>query len=327
MNGCIIHGWSIFTPASLDSQIAGVLAGFTFSGIVFLFGRPGPKNTQALGLFCAAFVALGFDSQLFGTVSGGTPDPFCARVWGEEMTAAGMLAVGAMAIITGTSWLLASHLKDESEKSDEPEESPVGPVVNLNRMVPIMAYGVGVAATLLLAVTTYDYLAVVYPKHTPAVIAWSALTTPILVGAASGALAVWRAIRTRGKDDTANAGMSTTAVRFAAYGILVYAVVGPLFTGVVREFGASWWMPPSVTVVIPTIGAGLVFPAILMVALIQAVSPISSGRTGKPRDSALSEPTPTGPPTSNGTPIPTGTPTAAPSASQTSGPTTAAGSA
>jgi hypothetical protein len=290
MNECIIHGWSIFPSASMDSQLAGVLAGFTFTGIVFLFGRPGPKNTQALGLFCAAFVALGFDSHLFGVISGGTPDPFCARVWSQEMTAAGMLAVGAMAIITGISWLLASHLKDEPEVSDALKAGPVGPVVNLNRMVPIMAYGVGVAATLLLAVTTYDYIAVIFPKHTPAVIGWLALVTPLLVGTASGLIAVWRACRARTKENVTKVGMSTTAVRFAAYGILVYAVAGPVFTGVIGEFRASWWLQPSVAVVSPTIGTGLAFPAVLMIALIQAVSPLSTERAEEPRDSVLSEP-------------------------------------
>src|SRR5262245_6476686 len=96
MNGCPTHGWSVIASASMDSQLAGVLAGFVFTGIVLLFGRHGPKNIQALGLFCAAFVALGFDSYLFGELSGGISDPFCVRIWTEEMTAAGMLAVGAM---------------------------------------------------------------------------------------------------------------------------------------------------------------------------------------------------------------------------------------
>src|SRR6266487_6804151 len=88
-NGCIAHWWNMIASASMDSAVAGVLAGFVFTSIVLLLGRRGPKDTQALGLFCAAFVVLGLDSHLFGTVSGGTPDPFCARVWSEEMIAAG----------------------------------------------------------------------------------------------------------------------------------------------------------------------------------------------------------------------------------------------
>lgn len=288
MNGCAVHGWSLFSSASLDSQLAGVLAGFTFTGIVFLFGRSGPKNTQALGLFCAAFVALGFDSHIFGTISGGTPDRFCARVWSQETTAAGILAVGAMAIITGTSWLLASHLRDQPKNTGSLKEGAADPVINLNRMVPIMAYGVAVAATLLLAVTTYDYLSVAFPGHTPAAIGWSALTTPILVGASSGILALARARRARTRQKCTQAKMSTTAVRFAAYGILVYAVVGPLFTGVISEFGTRWWQPPSAAVVGPTIGAGLIFPAVLMIALIQAVSPLSAERTENSDGSAAS---------------------------------------
>jgi hypothetical protein len=157
-------------------------------------------------------------------------------------------------------------------------------------MVPIMAYGVAVTVTLLLGVTTYDYLVVAFPRHTPAVLGWSALATPILVGAASGVFAKWRASRTRTKEGVTEVAMSTTAVRSAAYGILVYAVLGPFFAGVISDSETSWWLPPSLAVVSPAIGIGLVFPAALMIALIQAVPPLSTERTGKPRDSALSEP-------------------------------------
>src|SRR6266516_4677829 len=175
------------------------------------------------------------------------------------MTAAGMLAVGAMAIITGASWLLASALREQPGTVRSPEEGAAEQVINLNRLVSIMAYGVAVAATLLLAVTTHDYLTVAFPRHMPGVIAWSALATPILVGVASGALAFMRTRRARVGEKISQAGMSTMAVRFAAYGILAYAVVGPLLTGVISEFGTRWWLSPSVAVVGPAIGAGLVF--------------------------------------------------------------------
>lgn len=271
----------MFPTASLDSQLAGALAGFTFAGIVFLFGRNGPKNTQALGLFCAAFVALGFDSHLFATVSGSASDPLCARAWGEEMTAAGTLAVGAMAIITGISWLLASHLNSESEPGYSADNDRVAPSVNLGRMVPIMAYGVGVVATLLLAVTTYDYLTVTFPKHRLSLLA---LTSPVIVGISSGVLTVWRRIiRTHTRKYRSQVMISTTAARISAYSILFYAVTGPVLTGIIGHLGKNSWQPPSEWVVIPTIVTGLAFPVAVMIALIQAVSPLATKRARRYR--------------------------------------------
>ncbi|MFC5288828.1 hypothetical protein ACFPM7_17365 [Actinokineospora guangxiensis] len=46
-----------------------MLAGFVFTGIIILFGRSGRANTRTLGVFCAAFVVLAFDSYLFSLIS------------------------------------------------------------------------------------------------------------------------------------------------------------------------------------------------------------------------------------------------------------------
>jgi hypothetical protein len=86
-DGCPVHGWSVVASAAMDSQLAGVLAGFVFTSFVLLLGRRGSKDKQSLGLFLAAFVALGFDSHLFGVVSGDATDPFCIRVRTEAMPA------------------------------------------------------------------------------------------------------------------------------------------------------------------------------------------------------------------------------------------------
>src|SRR2546430_17357926 len=108
-DGCPSHGWSIITSASTNSQLAGLLAGFVFSGIVILFALKGPKHTKALGLFCATFTVLGFDSYIFNLVSGDTSDPYCTRVWSEGMAASGLLGGGAGGPFSGTCWLLSVH--------------------------------------------------------------------------------------------------------------------------------------------------------------------------------------------------------------------------
>jgi hypothetical protein len=111
--GCLILGWGTTLSAPLSSQLAAVLAGFVFTSIVFLISREGRTHSRALGLFCAAFVVLGFDSHLFAVLSGSVNDPFCGRVWTQAVTASGLLGTGAMAIITGIIWLLPnqSHMR------------------------------------------------------------------------------------------------------------------------------------------------------------------------------------------------------------------------
>jgi hypothetical protein len=275
-NGCPTHGWAIIGSAPMDSQLAGVLAGFVFTGIVLLFGRRGSKNTQALGLFCAVFIALGFDSHLFGVVSGESPDPFCGRVWAQEMICAGLLGVSAMAIVTGLSWLLASHLDEVARHGDSSDLNDTDKVINLDRLVRFMAYGTGVTVTLLLAATTYDYLPNIYKTHIPAILIGVAVLSPLFVLVASIGITSWRAWYTRRNPRVTHASMANKGLQVAAYGILCYAVVGPVSSGVISELGADWWQPPSGLIVCVAIIAGLGVPAMLMIALVQAVPPLFS---------------------------------------------------
>lgn len=275
-NGCPTHGWSVIASASMDSQVAGVLAGFVFTSIVLLLGRRGPKNTQALGLFCAAFIALGFDSHLWGVISGGSPDPFCARVWSEAMTAAGLLAVGGMAIITGISWLLASHLDVTTGTGQLPGPAEVHSVIDLDRLVRLMAYGVACTVTLLLWATTFDYLSIVYPVHTPTFLTWSTLISPVFVGLTSAGIALVVPRLANRNTSVVRSNIANVALRVAAYGILAYAVGGPVFASVVAELGANWWRPPSQSLTAAAVTAGLALPALLMIALVLAVPPLAA---------------------------------------------------
>lgn len=283
-NGCSTHGWSVIASASMDSALAGVLAGFVFTSIVLLLGRRGPKDIQALGLFCTAFIALGLDSHLFGVISGGTPDPFCVRVWSEEMVAAGMLAVGAMAIITGISWLLASHLDSTVESSEASVPSQPHRVINLDRLVQLMAYGVGVTVTLLLAATTYDYLSIAYPTQVPTPLSWTAFAfaSTAFVSVVASGIATLRT-RYASHKYVARTNLANAGLRVAAYGILGYAVAGPVFVGFISELRPNWWRPPSDLVVGAAITGGLALPALLLIALVVAVPPLAAkGHDGRP---------------------------------------------
>lgn len=273
-NGCSFHGWSIVTSASADSQIAGVLAGFVFTGVVLLLGRRGPKSIQTLCLFAATFVALGFDSHLWGVVSGDAADT-CARVWSEGMAAAGMLAVSGMAIVTGIGWLLAGHLNEIIGSTDKPGVTQIDRVISLTRFVRFMAYGVGIIVTLLLGVTTSGFLAAVFSSHMPGFLAWVALIPPVFVLVVSAGLTILgKAWCVRHMDITLF-DLCNTGLTVAAYGMLSYAVAAPIFGGVIFQLGVNSWRPPSGVIVSATIATGLVFPALLVVALVQAVPPLS----------------------------------------------------
>ena len=88
---CPVLGWSAALSAPLSANLAAVLTGFVFTSIVFIISNDGRKHARALGLFCAAFVVLGFDSHLFSVLSGTVNDKVCSRVWSEGVTASGML--------------------------------------------------------------------------------------------------------------------------------------------------------------------------------------------------------------------------------------------
>jgi hypothetical protein len=275
-NGCPAHGWSVIGSASLDSQLAGVLAGFVFTGIVLLFGRSGSKNTQALALFCVTFVALGIDSHLFTVISGESPEPFCSRVWTEEMVSAGLLGMSAMAIVTGLSWLLASHIDETTRPQKRQDLNDTNKVIKLDRLIPLIVYGTGAIITLLVANITYDYLSIIYTAHIPTILAVMSLFSPVFVLVVSAGLALagaWRAHRNPGVTRTGNA---NSGLKVAVYGILCYAVAGSIFFGLVGEIGtADLWRSLPGGIVVATMIVGLGVPALLVIALVQAIPPLS----------------------------------------------------
>jgi hypothetical protein len=279
---CTVLGWSATLSAPLSSQLAAVLAGFVFTSIVFLISSEGRKHARALGLFCAAFVILGFDSHLFSVLTGSALDTYCSRVWTEAVAASGLLVVGAMAIIAGIIWLLpVGPLKARREASitprsrtDDPQDK-VDDIIRLNGIVLTMAYGVSVAAMVLLAATVENYLDVVRSGKVPTT--WSALVlaSPVVVGAVALAIALWRRLQSD-RSQKKKERISTMALQLAAYGILAYALIGTVFVGLISNLGNNWWQPASKGVVVASITLGLFIPGLLLIALIHAIPQLST---------------------------------------------------
>lgn len=206
-SNCTTHGWSVITSAATHSQLAGVLAGFLFTGVVLLFGRKGVSFTQTIALFTATFFILALDSYQYSLIAGNVPaqgkfDIQCPYIWSQMMPAAGSLAVGAVALACGMSWLLTGHVEASTKSSNarmgRSRRSKRTPAPSLdrtlNKLAAVVVVGMIIGAMLLLLATTLDYFEAVYGTRP---ITLSALTfgigTPLMICGA--ALTTWRTRR------------------------------------------------------------------------------------------------------------------------------------
>ncbi|MCO8276157.1 hypothetical protein M1L60_36830 [Actinoplanes sp. TRM 88003] len=107
-SACTTEDWSPIGSAASHSQLAGVVAGLVFAGIVVILERQAPaqrRPAEALTLFVAGFFTFALDAFFFGVVAG---ERTCDRAWTETMVAAGLLGFGALSLFVGLSWLLYS---------------------------------------------------------------------------------------------------------------------------------------------------------------------------------------------------------------------------
>jgi hypothetical protein len=287
--GCLSDGWSVISSASTSSQLAGLLAGFVFSGVVMLLGRPGARNTKALGLFVSAFVVLGFDSYLYSRLSGEDSDPLCSRVWSQGMVASGMLAVGAVAVINSMCWLLATHLEHATQVELAPRPGQPTPAehggaaqqllveptrqTDLHGLARIMVHGAAIAVSLLLAVTSLQFLAVTL-ENTPAWLMWSVVLSPIVVNTTTLTWDGFRAARHRRRARTAPVTPARSSST-AAGGVLVYGVTGPVAIGLLTNVPIAW-SPPAPATVASVLLVAFVAPLALMILLVATAPPLRS---------------------------------------------------
>lgn len=156
--GCASGDWSAVTSAGPNATLAGVLAGFLLNGIVvFLIrGTETFEQVRALSFMFAAFVALALDSYLFGLVTG---DRTCQRAWTEAMLAAGLLGVGAVAIIAGFGLMVAAYIDTDKIRR--------GSKSMLERLFKFLRVGVAIVAMAALFVTSWNYPDAVFGDSAP----------------------------------------------------------------------------------------------------------------------------------------------------------------
>lgn len=280
-------GWSIITSSAANSQLAGVLAAVIFSGIVILFARRSARSSQALGLFSVTFVVLAFDSYLFGTITGLTAERFCVRAWSEGMTAAGMLGAGGFALVTGISWLMADHADvfhgDTTALQDHR---------TLGALSRYMILGIATVVSMLLTMTSLDYLDVVYESDPPARLVAASWAAPLAVLLLTGVLTAGRGLLRRLTSATRPAPI--WPFRLAAFALLTYGIAGTLAAGwMMARSNSAWESPDQTSVVAVSMAVGLVIPSALIVAIVIATPEIVPHRepsTGAHSQTAAASP-------------------------------------
>jgi hypothetical protein len=166
--GCSTTGWSAVASAQANAVLAAVLAGFMINGMVLVLGRKPEEISagyvQAVSLMFAAFVALGLDAYLFGFVTGDSNDvSACRRVWTEAMFAAGLLGIGAVAIVVGFVMLFDAYLgtaKQDGQDSDKQDRKDS--LYFLQALCNVLRRAVAFIVIGLLWMATRSYLSAVF---------------------------------------------------------------------------------------------------------------------------------------------------------------------
>lgn len=169
---CPGTSWDTVTAATALAQLAGVIGGFVFAGIVVLLSQPRPETDRAaqqagsdrlraLIPFIATFIAMGLNAYVFGLISGEARDA-CRRVWTATVIASGMLAIGTVATICGLILLVRAYLaRHNLSDSDKPQ------LANLERVLRVTLRLTVFVAIGLLVQRVYEYVRVWYSDRLP----------------------------------------------------------------------------------------------------------------------------------------------------------------
>ena len=248
MADCGTNGWSIVASAQASSNLAGILAGFLFFGLIYLLGRD-EKRGEIVSLFTASFIILAFASYLFSRISGfaapSDPGPAtasaCKGAWMAGMIAMAMLDVGAATMTVGLGYLLVSY-------------DPKSNRTHLQRLASVSAGGVLVGAIFLLftSLNFYDEL-LDRPNHH--------LTWTLIILAAALVLACSCVTYTSSRGPGGRRQIRDKYIEWAVYVIGGFGIAGTVLTGIAARIEPSHWV--SWLVIIVSLG----FPTIIVVTL------------------------------------------------------------
>ncbi len=291
---CSTHGWSILNSAPTNSTLAGVLAGFAFTAAVMYVGRAGPvidesrtdprtaarrtaasgmQDVQTISLFTAAFIILGLDSFVWSMVAGSRPlitatEPLepCGRVWSQAIIAAGMLGLGAIAMVCN---ITALFLWRQSTVRNAHDRAYL-------RLFLLIVTAVAVLGVILFAGSdALNYLDVVYHGHIPSlftaathIVTFGGLGVAVFTGGASYFRLYFRQHPTEHTKLQNRMKLPTTLI--ALYALV--GAVGVTAAARVRE----WPLAPNVWITVAYWAVGLIYPVAVVVLVARAIPPAKS---------------------------------------------------
>lgn len=295
---CSTHGWSILDSAPTNSSLAGVLAGFGFTAAVIYVGRRDQafddgcddpqqvtrhqmarsvQDVQTISLFVVSFIILGLDSFVWSTIAGsrgssvpreavGLTPELCSRVWSQAILAAGMLSLGAIAMVCNITSLF---LWQQSAVRDWHSRRYL-------RFFLLVATAIAVlGTTLYVASDSMNYLDVVYNGHPPV---WLTTTTAVITfGGLAFALVIGAHAYFRKPAPPTSAGALKLKDRMKIPTLLVafYVLIGAVGVTAAARF-PNWSPEPNTWVILVYWALGLVYPVVVVILVARAVPPANS---------------------------------------------------
>lgn len=271
MADCEGTAWDVVGASGSLSQLAGLIAGFVFAGVIVLLSQPrvdlrksdvgqhhgdssqqaGSARLRALTPFFATFVAMGLNAYVFALLGGeGAGD--CRRVWTAATVASGMLAIGVISTVCGIVLLVRAYLAREHLSSGDTRQ-----LVKLEQLLAGTLHLLCVVVIGLLIQRVYEFLRVWYHGNLHG-IEWLALPAALALLAAFGLL-----VFPPGFMKALRPGPDQNAIKFfdgllyrAGVGTVLYSVAGTalvgLFLGVIPTewTAAPAWVPWLVGIVV-----------------------------------------------------------------------------
>jgi hypothetical protein len=278
-SGCHLpSGWSMLNAAPAYAAFAGVLGGFLFLGIVTLMTERRRRDTDhttdnpangaparahkttadrspTLMLFLPAFLCLLVSSFLFGEVSG---DQVCTRGYVGGLFASSLLAVGALGVFSGISWMLDAYRESDEE---------------LRFTSIVFTYISYFIILISLLASSVDVIKDALGNTPPAYAVGPVLAYAPLLMASAIATRIW--FMPTGPS-------RRQAYRAAVYFPVSYLVIMAVILAIMNSYGPAEWQSFNDWKVYLALGVTLFFPAVIMIVYTRSLPDVHREKAGTP---------------------------------------------
>ncbi|TQJ19730.1 hypothetical protein [Kribbella jejuensis] len=192
--------------------------------------------------------------------------------------------------MTGISWLMADHAESATESPIAIRDHKV--LASLSRY---MILGVAAAVSLLLTMTSLDYLSIMYGSKVPKTLSVATWAVPVLVLLLATMLTAGRRFLRKWWRDISSTPAATGPFTFATFALLTYGIAGPVAAGwMMARSGSAWEGPDQSTAIAVSLAVGLMLPGLLIVSVVIAtpeIVPPLEQQPGQPSGRLTPDPT------------------------------------